>query len=219
MENHPISKHEALSPEERFAELYEGAVLSSISYDELPNAAALHFECRAKLLVSPEEYQPKNFSHIYLLTHPDGRKTYVAEHEKSFGEGEKDQWVYFADYEGDTMAGYGDLVNNIESLHKENMIGKPYTNFTRTYKADDEGGGGQDFRGKGFGQRRIIEMNAYAQARFGYTLHSSSFIKPDQDANGLSAPERIWERLVQEGKAESFVEGKGEDAQTRYRMR
>ncbi len=219
MEKHPINNREALSSEERFGEIYEGAVLLPISYDELPNAAALHFEHRAQLLVSPKEYKPKNFSHIYLLTHPDGRKTYVAEHEKSFEEGEKDQWVYFADYEGDTMAGYGDLVNNIESQHELNMIGKPYTNFTRTYGVEDKEGGGQDFRGKGFGQRRIIEMNAYAQARFGYPLHSSSIIKPDQGADGLSTPERIWERLVAEGKAESFVEGKGEDARTMYRMR
>lgn len=218
MEKSPANKSEELSTEERFAQAYEGARISPIPYDELPPEVAEHFEGRSKMYLLPEQYIPRNFSHLYLLEHPDGSQTYIAEQVKSFGEGEKDNFVYFVDYDGDKMAGRGEIINCIET-HNKDMIGKPYPGFTRTYGPEDQEGGGRDFRRRGLGKRRIIEMDAYAQARFGYPLHSSHVLIHDDIKTDASAPQRIWERLVEEGKAESYMEGKGKDAQLRFRMK
>ena len=215
----PNEVGEELSTEERFSQAYEGASIAAISSDDVPPEILQHFESKSRLLVSPEYYVKGNFTHFSLITHPNDSKTYVAEQIKSFNEGsEKDNFVYFVDEEGDQMAGYGELINTFESQN-HGAIGKPYVGFTRTYGPSDKKGSGYDFRRKGLGRRRLIEMNAYAQTRFGYPLHSSRILVHDNLHTEESAPRRIWESLVKEGKAESYMEGKGKDARERFRMK
>ncbi len=206
-------QQEELTPEEKFAQMYEGASLIPITYADLPPEAVTHFEANSEKYILPKEYIPGNFSHIYLLTHPDGSETYIAEQIKNYGEGkDTEALAYFMDYIDGKPAGYGELRNNISNQNNY-FRGKPFVGFTRTYSPEDQESGGNDFQKQGLGERRLFEMNAYTESRFGAALHSDSNITPEA--------ERVWQRFVKEGKAEAYVQPKTRDGNDviRYRMK
>lgn len=211
-ENSPEQEEE--STEEKFASAYEGASITSISYDELPEEAAKEFEARSRSFILDEEYVSRNFSRLYLLTHPSGSETYIAEQTKTIGDADNnhtEELVYLLDFVDGKPAGFGELRHNI-SNPSEYYKGKPYVGYTQTYSQDDKGVD-QDYRKKGFGFRRLAEMDAYARARFSAPLHSSSSRSPEA--------ERVWERLVEEGRAEAYLESKTNKNKEsiRYRMK
>ena len=107
-EEFPKLTSEELSPEEKFAQTYEGAKLEAIIYDELPPEAVEHFENNSEKFISPKAYTPRNFSHIYLLTHPDGSKTYIGEQTKNYGEGkDTEELAFFMDFIDGQPVGHG----------------------------------------------------------------------------------------------------------------
>ena len=193
--------------EAHFAQFYPEAKLTPISYEELHDRAREYFEGSSRKFILPENYLPKNFSALHMLTHPDGRVTYIAEQTKTYSgeESSTEELAYFVDYDGDQPVGHGELRNNI-SDPSEYFHAKPFVGFSRTYEG---------FERQGLGRKRLEEMNAFARARFGHPLNSDTLLVSDSLDAGDSAPRRIWEKLAEEDKAESYAEGE----HVRYRMK
>ncbi len=207
-------QREVESVEGRFSGFYEGANIVPISYDELPEDVLTHIETNSSKYISPNDYLPRNFSHIYLLTHPDGSLTYIAEQTKTYSGGDTEELAYLVDYIDGEMAGYGELRNSI-SNKSEYFSSKPFVGFTRTFTEEDTKGSGNGFQRQGLGARRLVEMDGYARARFGAPLNSDTILMHDDAVTDESAPRRIWERFVEEGRAEMYMEGQ----HIRYRMK
>lgn len=201
------------SPEEKFAGAYEGAIIVPVSYDDLPPVVAERFEGKSKMYILPEAYIPKNFSHLYLMTHPDGMVTYVALQTKAYS-GTEEELVYVLDMVDGEPAGHGEVRHRISSEKKlDYLVGLPFVGMTATYGSLDERGGGKNFARSGLGARRLVEMNACSIAEFGKTLSSAENPSPEA--------KRIWERFVEEGKAEIYVAHTDKEGNeyTRYRMK
>lgn len=206
-EDAPKSANQEPPLEVRFSSIYEGSSLSLISYDELPITAAEHFESQSEKFILPEKYVPKNFSTIGRLSHTDGSVTYFAEQTKTYSEkGESELLTYFMDYIDGEPAGYSELrYNNTSEL---GSFTEPFVGMTRTYGPDDKKYGLNNFQKRGLGERRLIEMDAYARAVYGKSLDSDTVLVHDNidyQGNLTSSIARIWERFVEEGKAEKYV--------------
>ncbi len=210
--------------EDRFAGAYEGASIARISYEDLPKGAVNYFEMKSSQYTPPEKYAQGQFSHIARIDHPDSSVTYVAEGEQ--------EWpnnmgvapaVYFVDYIDDTPAGHAELCFNPKATAGTDDAA-PYVGSFDTYTERDKESGGKNFQRRGLGTRRVLEMDAYAKARFGQSLDSDTHLVHDGvDADGkpTSSMRRIWERLVKEEKAEQYVRAVLKDgtALTAYRMK
>lgn len=209
--------------EERFGHLYEGASITPITYDELPDGARTYFERKSHQYAPNREYVEGNFSALARISHPDGSVTYVAEGMQEWANGGVAPAVYFVDYVEDTPAGHAEMCFNPNAT-EGTADAAPYVGSFDTYTERDKEGGGQNFQRRGLGARRVIEMDAYAKARFGHALDSDTHLVHDgvdADGNPTSSMRRIWERFVAEGKAERYVRtvtAEGEEI-TAYRMK
>lgn len=186
--------------EERFAELYSGGRIMPVEYAELPDAAVSKFEGYSRRFISPEEYRPNDFSGIWKIVRDDGSETFVAEQDKDYGDGKGvERLVYLIDMLHGREVGHGELRRSLRppSGDEEYFTGKPFVGYSGTES---------EMQGKGLGRRRLIEMDAISRARYGAPLNSDTLLTDDAI--------RVWERLVEDGLAEHYQEGK----HTRYRM-
>ena len=92
----------------------------------------------------------------------------------------------------DKKMGHSELRFNIKCAEENEKYfkNKPFTGFTSTEESA---------RRTGLGTRRIFLMNAYAQMNYGFPLYSDTAIS--------EGAKKMWEKLVQQGKAERFKEG------------
>ena len=182
-----------LSLEEKFASLYQ-AEMSQLSYADLPDLVRAHFETQSAKFITPENYTVGNFSKILSFAHENGDVTFVAQQDKQFGKnGETERITYFVDLRGEDMTGYLEMGLGLTDV-TDYFKGKPYVGFTRT---------SDGYQKEGLAERRLRQANAYALSEYGHTLNSDTIITDD-------TARRVWERLVDEGSAEKYMEGKNE---------
>lgn len=215
-ETHQMSEH-------AFSELLEGATLLPLAYDELPKGAREYFESKSEQYHPKDQYRPNDFTSLAKIVHADGQVTYVAEGIQYWANNEIGEVVYFVDYVDGVPAGHAELCRNQNITHGERR-NAPYVGSFRTYDESDHESEGKNFRHRGLGTKRVMEMDAYARARFGMVLDSDTHLVHDSvDEHGVmqSSMERIWQRLVQSGKAEAYVWAKDANGNDRiaYRMK
>jgi hypothetical protein len=197
MEGHPKIEEQHLDTTAQTFEKLTGLTLVPITYEQVPENVMKHFEFQSSKLIHPKEYLPKNFSKLLTFLYENGDTAYIAEQDKTYDDiGDTERLTYFVDTRDGVMTGYLELRFNLTN-HSEYFLEKPFVGFTRT----------KEFQGEGLGRKRLEIANAYAKAQYGFPLNSDSMII-DKNAR------KIWESLVEEGKAEKYMEGKN----SRYRF-
>ena len=194
----PRSREASHPPEIIFKEHFPDASIEKISVDQIPAFVIELFEIKSQVLIPVDRYRPMNFDRFFLITHNNGSRTYCADQVKYYSdESDTEQLSYFIDVNDDEeFQGDSELRKRISVAGKsgsENafFVNKPFVGGTHT----------QEYcRRKGLGLRRIRMMNAYAQMTYGLPLHSDTLLSPEA--------KRLWERLVKEGEAKRYKEGK-----------
>ncbi len=157
-------------------------------------------EGKSSLFILPEDYTERNFDKLLKHVHQNGDISYFAEQNKTYSKGNAERLTYIVDTRDingeQVMTGYLEIRF---SLTSENAYfkGKPFVGFTRTVEG---------FTGEGLGRRRLLTANSYVLSVYGAPLNSDTLIS--------DVAERVWERLVADGLAESYQEG----PYTRYRF-
>lgn len=181
---------------EKIKELYR-VELIEISYDDLPIEVKKHFESQSGKFILPEAYKERNFTKLYMFTHPNGDVTYIGQQDKEYDTNkETERLTYFADIRGEEMIGYLEMRLALTNL-SQYFKGKPFVGFTRTKEG---------YFGEGLALRRLEEANAYALAEHGLPLNSDSLVT--DEARG------VWSKLISEGKVEDY----DEKGKIRYRF-
>lgn len=188
-----LDKNTSQNKAESFHEQFPNGRIEEIFEGGIPKATMDFFEGMNRRFILPEEYKPRNFEKFYVITYGNGDKTYVAEQLKEYsrekGPTEKEKNVYFFDTRGKNKIGHGELRLNITSK-RDFFKDKPFVGFTET---------SEQFRKEGLGERRILMMGAYAHMQYGLPLYSDTLIQ-------LPA-EKVWNKLVEKGRAEELREG------------
>jgi hypothetical protein len=149
-----------------------------------------------------DEALGRAFSHLSVVAHADGAKTYVGRAARYpvpslYGDGSMQSLTGFVDFTaGGEFAGWGRThyfagtasPNHASPQHNEPLIGNNSTVA--------------EYRRQGFGERRLHVMNAASLLMHGTVLHSAVLFS--EDARNL------WLHLVEEGCAELY-EHEGRD--------
>ena len=177
----------------KFESLTGNTPLVPIDYDLIPEEVLKHFEAQSSKFILPEQYRIGDFKKLYVFTYPNGDIGYVAEQDKTYDTtGDTERLTYFEDTRDGTRTGYLELrcaLSNKETYFK----GKPFVGFTRTLER---------FQNEGLGERRLRVANAYSLGNYGVPLNSDTLIE--------ETAKRVWQRLVEKGDAEKYIEGKNE---------
>ncbi|NTV44516.1 MAG: hypothetical protein HGA67_02345 [Candidatus Yonathbacteria bacterium] len=180
-------------PHTKFELVIGGTPLTPIDYDLIPEDVIKHFEAQSSKFILPEQYQPKNFRRLYTFIYQNGDIGYISEQDKTYDTtGDTERLTYFEDVRDGTRTGYLELrygLSNKDTYFK----GKPFVGFTRTLDG---------FQNEGLGERRLRVANAYSLDNYGVPLNSDTLIE--------KTAKRVWERLVEKGEAEKYMEGKNE---------
>lgn len=181
------------APVNRFELLTGCTTLTPVDYDLIPQEVLKHFEGQSSKFILPEQYHIRNFSRLYTFTYPNGDIGYLAEQDKTYEtNGDRERLTYFADIRDGVRTGYLELrcaLSNGDVYFK----GKPFVGFTRTLEG---------FQNEGLGERRLRVANAYSLDTYGVPLNSGGLIE--------ETAKRMWRRLVENGEAEKYMEGKNE---------
>jgi hypothetical protein len=184
----PISKEvskktfEAHFPEGKYTE---------IDFSEVPQGAMSFFENKSAQYIDKRKYEQDNFKSFFVIQLKNEERCYGAKQEKTYktiDDKEELTYIYETDVEGNEI-GYGELRWSLlnQSVYFKN---KPLVGFTHTE---------QYFRGKGYGRRRLMIMNALSCLYYNFPLNSDTLI-------GNEA-KNIWEKLVSDGFAKKYKEG------------
>lgn len=179
-----------------FQRYYPEGAISPAQFDTLPKRAKALIIGKARQFTR-EPFDPQQLSGLFDVTHPDGTNTYAAVHQKKLDtNGETDICIYAADIGQDnTPLGYGEVVRNISPDIGTAYYNKPFIGYILT----EDG-----HRGQGLGTRRYITLNALSQMIHHLPLYSSDLISDEARS--------VWENLVRDGKATSYLDG----LKTRY---
>ena len=140
-------------------------------------------------------YDEKNvdvgaYDAFFTIKHPNGDVTYLAEQTGSYDtEGDTEEMTYFVDTRESEILGYGELRNNLTN-RSEDYKDKPYVGYTRTEDAHAR---------QGLGARRLLEMNAVSEMKYGLPLHSGIIIEPRITS--------LYEGLVKKGLVKKIFTG------------
>ncbi len=173
---------------EKFRDLYNSEMVE-VTYEDLPQNVKIHFENQSSKFILPEAYKIGNFSKLCKFPHQNGDETYVGQQDKTYDtNGATERLTYFVDTRDGEMTGYLELrlpVSDLSQYFKE----KPFVGFTRTHSP---------FLSQGLGKRRLEEANAYSLSEHSLPLNSDSLVTEEA--------KRVWERLIEDDKAERYVE-------------
>lgn len=186
---------------ERFAKLFSGGELLEVNIDDIPPAVMQRFEGYSKMYILRDEYQPNNFTGVFVLSHNNGDRTYIAEQIKVYDQTSKatEQLAYYIEMRGDIEIGHGELRKDISE--KPILDGEPFIGFIETE---------EQYKHQGLGARRLNMMNAFAQLRYGKPLNAGDTIS--DDARGM------FEAMATEGEVEIIDDPTGVRRRT-YRMK
>lgn len=192
----PNSIENTINVEETFKKFFPQGSIEEISFDTIPSEVLEFFEGMSARFVSPDNYKSDNFEIAYLIKHDNGDLTYVAEQEKDYQEKGIEKNAYFFDVRDGKKIGHGEL--RYSANRKEEFFDqKPFVGFTNTE---------DDYRRLGLGERRLFEMGAYSQIRYGLPLYSSTTITKEA--------EKVWQKLEAHGKANKIEDQDG----VRYKL-
>lgn len=156
----------------------------------IPRAAEQGLKYRARLYVArPEEYTLETYEHIGVVQSA-GLTTFVGHIDKSFVDGTSERTIQLIDLSSDNrLVGAGEVRYLADSSLKE-YKNKPFVGWTSTNVSR---------RGEGLGRRRLMIMAMSAEVCFGFKLHSDLTIASPH-------VHTMWRRLVQEGRAQAYLE-------------
>lgn len=172
----------------------QGPKIDITAQVQIPNPVMEWFEGRSALQIHPRDYRRGNFSAFYVIYHQSGDRTFAAKQTKTYDtNGDTEELVYLIDLDSNGKEeGHGEIRMNV-SNDDPYFKNKPFVGYTAT----EDG-----FRRQGLGTRRLLIMNTFTQILYDLPLHSDTLITDDA--------RRLWERLVAEGKAIKYQEGKNE---------
>ena len=99
--------------------------IREISLEEIPDSVVKIFEFKSHQFVHPEDYEPGNFEILFLITHSDNSKTYIAQQTKTYDtNGDTEMLTFFVDSQDKEMQGYSELRLNFSNSIKY-FIDKP----------------------------------------------------------------------------------------------
>lgn len=190
---------------EVFHEYLPDAEIHEVEYDDIPDDAMERFERYSRRFIPPEKISLGNFDSLWKVQFENEDIAFIAEQEKDYEDEDKnvEKNVYLYEKRGEHKIGHGEM-RLLWSTEREDIRPKrhPFVGFTKTnvefnFPLTEENYDNPriDYRRQGLGRRRLFIMNAYSMMQFGLPLHSGN---PDDTSK------RIWERLVDEGIAETF---------------
>jgi hypothetical protein len=188
-----------LEQAEVFTHWLPNTQITTISPENIPEAALGVFEDKSSCFIDPETYRPLNFNFLYLIKHGGGDRTFVATQTKDLNDGpEQSAYVVDVDDDGQIM-GYSEL-RYVYDNPKDFFKGKPFEQWSGTE---------QEFTHRGLSTRRIFVMNALSQMLYRLPLYSSThFVHHTNDQDERIQPQKIvWEKLVIKGFARKFKQG------------
>jgi hypothetical protein len=157
---------------------------------ELPEDVQERLEALAMRYLSFERYVPGQFHDVQRIVIGEGDVIYAARTIKEYPEAGTEESTFVVDVKGDEIVGHGEVryhLTNDSGYFKD----KPFVGFTET-----DG----NHRREGLGERRLRAMNALAQQKYGKPIHSDTVISEEA--------RKLWEKLVTEGRATMYKEGK-----------
>ncbi|HRY28484.1 MAG TPA: single-stranded-DNA-specific exonuclease RecJ [Elusimicrobiota bacterium] len=148
---------------------------------DVPAAIITYFENQRRSEALMDGHVPSTVEMYFVLTHPNGDKTYFSQQANRNTEGGPvtERLTRLADWRQDKMIGWGIVRNNLTGNREE-----PHVGYTHTE---------ENLREEGLGIRRIRSMNAISQKLYALPLAS--------DTTRTSAAEGVWEKLVRRGEA------------------
>ncbi len=163
----------------KFSKEFPQGKVKSIASQDIPTAAMDLFDSRLGLRTM--NHINGKFDSFYRVEHDSGDATYIAQKTVKNENGSTFDWTYFFDTNSHGgMQGYGEMARG--------NSGKPFVGYTFSEE-----------KRKGFGKRRVEMMNGMAQMLYDVPLHSGVTI--------ADAARSIWDSLVDEGLAESYMDG------------
>lgn len=172
----------------RFEKLFD-AELVEVGYKDLPPQIAEYLETQSRKLVRDETYRVGNFDTLYSFTHANEDITYVGQQDKTYDTNNRtERLTFFVDTREGEITGYLEMRLALTDLQRF-FKNKPFVGFTRTHES---------FQKQGLALRRLEEANAYSLAEYGFPLNSDTLLTDEA--------KRVWERLVEAGRAEQYKE-------------
>lgn len=179
--------------QEVFSKHLPDAAIEPMALADMPEQAVASLEEASRYLVHPDDYAPGNFERLFVITHDQGSRTFVAQQTKKYGkEGDTEKLIHLVDLDEDGAdVGHGEIRMNI-SNPSEYFADKPFVGFTKTAEGKQR---------KGAGLKRIRVMNALTHMLYALPLHSDTLMSPEA--------KRLWEKLASQGEAEKYLERQG----------
>lgn len=162
-----------------------------ITPDLVPENVAALFNWSARQLVDRGEISFNQLGELLGIWHDDETRTYAVSDNKTYPvDGTREELIYLVNIDQDQqLIGYGEIRHPAKH-HDPYFREKPFVGYTRTER---------EFRKRGFGRRRILEMGQFTMHAFGLPLYSSKLIRPKA--------KRLWQGLAEDELATAFVEG------------
>lgn len=158
---------------------------------DMPEAVQELLEDLAARYQNFERYVPGRFHDVQKVAIGPDDVLYIARTVKEYGgEAGTEESTFVVDVKEGGIAGRGEVryhLTNNEDYFKD----KPFVGFTETEK---------EHRRAGLAERRLRLMNALSQQKYGKPIHSDTVITEEA--------RRLWEKLVDEGKARMYKEGR-----------
>lgn len=169
--------------------------IAEVSRSDIPVKAEEVFRMHGALHTMDADVSLRQFDHFYQIEGM-GVISYVAEHEKllAVGEVERSTYIYDTTINSGDAVGFGEMrlgISDTSAYFKD----KPFVGYTKTFHREN----GEDYRRHGYGMRRLYALNLAARTLYNLSLHS--------DTNRSDAATRLWQKLVDNRRAEQYKEG------------
>ena len=187
----------------KFHKYYSQGRIERTELDSIPLCALKLFEGYSMQLILPEDYVPRNFSNVLVLSHDNSYNTYIVSQIKRFHNvgTHTESLLYLGDVNSkNELLGKITLIFNLtsESVYFKN---KPRVGFHETFINPRQG----------LGARRLRVLNALSMAIYDLPLNSDSLL--------MSYAGNLWEKLVSTGEAIKYKDGTNDRFNTRYRFK
>ena len=176
----------------------------STSPQDLPSNVKDKFISRGSLYIN-KQTAPKSmddFENVRRVVHANGDISYLANQNKIYSSGAQEETIHLVDTTAESRL-TGEAEVRFNSASEEDYFkDKPFVGWTSTEK---------EARHEGLGRRRLIVMKFAAAAEFGLALHSDTVFSHEDVG-------KIWERLVDEGQAEQYIQPDSAGNNLRYKF-